>query len=285
LRKDTRSTPSIECGVQSMGLQNTPVEQSSPASLKREGGCSTLSVPLLAAQCLKEIDNFHRGEPCTDTYGVELVRRATMQEDQEAWAWMQHCFGGVVRSWLRGHPSRETACRLESEENYVALAFERFWQATTLTQHVEFNTLAAVLRYLRASLNGAIVDMLRAYARPREVPLPKSGAREEPHVQDTNDSSELWEILQTMLPNMREQRVAYLLFHGGLGPREIVRFCPQEFPDVHEIYRLRRSILERLLRNADQLRWRLTMIEGDQWGRDEHIVQEKNTPITHSLSQ
>jgi hypothetical protein len=205
---------------------------------------------MLAAQCLREIDNFHRGEPCTDTYGVELVRRATLQKDQEAWVWMQHCFGGVVRNWLRGHPSREAACLLESEENYVALAFERFWQASTLTQHVEFSTLAAVLRYLRASLNGAIVDMLRAYARPQEVSLPESGAREEPHVQDTNDSSDLWETLQTMLPNMREQRMAYLLFHGGLKPSEIVCFRPQEFPDIHEIDLLRRNILERLLRNA-----------------------------------
>ena len=257
-----------------MGLQNAPVEQLPLAPLKREVECSTMSVQMLAAQCLREIDYFHRGEACTDIYGVELVRRATLRKDQEAWAWMQHCFGGIVRSWLQGHPSREAACRLESEENYVALAFERFWQATTLTQQVEFGTLVAVLRYLRASLNGAIVDMLRAYARPREVPLPESGAKEEPHMQDTNDSSELWEILQTMLPNMREQRVAYLLFHGGLGPREIVRFCSQEFPDIHEIYRLRRNILERLLRNADTLRWRLTLIEGEPWGRDEHTVQE-----------
>lgn len=223
-----------------------------------------LTVPVLAAQCMREMDNFHRGEPYTDTYGVELVRRATIQGDQEAWAGMQHCFGGIVRGWLQCHPSRGAACRLESEENYVAQAFERFWQATTLTQRVEFSTLAAALRYLRASLNGAIVDMLRTYARPREVSLSESGEPEEPHMQDTTDSSEIWEILQTMLPNMREQRVAYLLFHSGLKPRQIVLFCPQEFPDIHEIYRLRHNILQRLLRNADQLRWRLTMVEGDQ---------------------
>jgi hypothetical protein len=218
---------------------------------------------VLATQCLREIDRFYRGEPCTESYGIELVRRATIQEDQEAWAWMQHCFGGVVRSWLRGHPNRKAACHLESEENYIAQAFERFWQATTLTQHVEFSTLTAVFRYLRMSLNGAIMDTLRAYARPREVSLPEQGTAEEPHIQYTTDSSELWEILQTMLPNKREQRVAYLLFHCGLKPREIVRFCSQEFPDKHEIYRLRRNILLRLLRNADQLRWRLTTVEGD----------------------
>ena len=51
--------------------------------------------------------------------------------------------------------------------------------------------------------------------------------------------------------------MAYLLFHCGLKSREIVRFRPQDFGDVQEIYRTRRSIMERLLRNVDQLRWRL----------------------------
>ena len=76
-------------------------------------------------------------------------------------------------------------------------------------------------------------------------------------MEDTSDSSELWEMLRSMLSEQREQRLAYLFFHCGLGPREIVRFCPQEFRDIHEIYRLRRRMMERLLRNADQLRWRL----------------------------
>ena len=60
-----------------------------------------------------------------------------------------------------------------------------------------------------------------------------------------------------MLSDEREKRLAYLLFHCGLKPREIIRFCPQEWSDVHEIYRLRRNIMARLLYNADQLRWRL----------------------------
>lgn len=223
---------------------------------RREGTYSALSAQLLAAHCLRELNNYQRGEPSTDTYGLELLHRATIQGDQEAWTWLQYCFSGVVRAWLHRHPSRGAAYRLESEENYVAQAFERFWQATTLTHQVEFRTLAAALQYLRASLNGAILDTLRAYSRPREVSLPEPGGPGEPEVEDKTDRSEVWEILKELLPNRREQRVAYLLFHCGLKPREIVRFCPQEFRDIREIYRVRRNIMERLLRQADQLRWR-----------------------------
>ena len=241
-----------------LALQDTFAEQLSPAAMRREIPCSALCVPQLAAQCMKEVDNYHRGEPYTDVYGVELLHRATVQGDQEAWTWIQHCFSGLVLSWLRHHPYRESACRFENEENYVAQTFERFWQATTLTQKVEFNTLAAALRYLRLSLNGAILDSLRAKARSREVPLPEPGELGEPYIEDVTSSGEVWEIIQSMLPDKREQRLAYLLFYCGLKAREIVRYLPQEWSDVHEIYRLRRSITARLLRNADQLRWRLS---------------------------
>jgi hypothetical protein len=178
---------------------------------------------------------------------------ALMQNDQEAWAWVQHCFGGMVHGWVCHHPQREVACRLESEENYVAQAFERFWQATACKQQLEFKTLAAALQYLRASLNGAILDTLRTYQRPGEVSLPESGALGEPSMEDVTCNSELWDILKGILHNQRERRLAYLLFQCGLGPREIVHVCLLEWSSVHEIYLLRRTIMERILRHADTL--------------------------------
>jgi hypothetical protein len=164
----------------------------------------------------------------------------------------------MVHGWVRRHPKSAVACRLESEEHYVALAFARFWQATACHQQVEFKTLAAALRYLRASVHGAILDTLRAYSRPEEVSLPEPGAPGEPSMEDVTCSSELWDILKSMLSNPREQRLAYLLFHCGFKPREIVHFCSPEWSDIQEIYRLRRRIMERVLRNADLLRWRLS---------------------------
>jgi hypothetical protein len=250
-------TNCAEDGEPSLAPEDIPAEERSSVSLLSNQPCSELSLPELAAQCLRELGTYRRGEPCNEAYGLELLRRATIQDNQEAWSWVQHCFGGMVRVWLRRHPQREVACRLESEEHYVAQAFERFWQAIALNQRVEFSTLAAALQYLRASLHGAILDTLRAYARPREVSLPGPGELGEPLVEDSSDRSEVWDSLHMILSDPREQRVAYLLFHCGLKPREIVRFCSQEWSDVQEIYRLRRSIMERLVRNADHLRWQL----------------------------
>ena len=212
-----------------------------------------MSLPVLAAHCIRELNTYRREEPCTESYGVELQRRATVQGDQEAWAWVQHCFGGIVLNWLRCHPQRAHAGRLESEEYYVAQAFERFWQATDSNKQVECSTLAAALGYLRASLHGAILDTLRAYARLGEISRPVLGEPGEPQMEDATSSSELWDILKTLLSQPREVQLAYLLFHCGLGPQEIVHLCPQEFDDVREVYGLRRTIMERLLYHADQL--------------------------------
>ena len=255
---DLMDTVCVEDGEPSNVAAGIPVERFSPDSFLSNPLLWEMSLQELAAQCLRELDNYRRGEPCTETYGVELFRRAIIQSDQEAWVWVQHCFGGMVRGWLRRHPQREVACRLENEENYVAQTFQRFWQATAFNQRVGFSTLATALQYLRASLHGAILDMLRAYARPREIALPGPGEAGEPLVEDDTENSEVWESLHMILSNLREQRLAYFLFHCGLKPREIIRFCPQEWSDVQEIYRLRRNIMERLLRNADHLRWRLS---------------------------
>jgi hypothetical protein len=245
----------------SQWVQGSLPDQIGLAIGRGECASSMLNNAALAEQCLLQLYAYRRGEPCDESYGLELFRRATVEGDAEAWACVQRCFSDTVLAWLRRHPSRATACCLESEANYVALAFERFWQAITLSQQVAFRTLAAALRYLRASLHGAILDTLRANSRLKEVALPEPGEPGEPFLEEQAEASELWDVLQGMLPSRRERQLAYLLYHCGLKPRQIVRFCPQEWHDVQEIYHLRRSILERLMRNADQLRWRLSQQE------------------------
>lgn len=216
-----------------------------------------MSIAELADRCMNEIKRFQGGEPSNDLYGIELFRRAVKLLDPLAWEVVQQRFSDVMYSWFYQHPMRHLASRFDSEENYVAQAFARFWQATAGNPKIEFMTFAAILRYLRASLNGTILDALRAYSRPRETPLPEPGSAEALFGEEQDDSRELWEAIQSVLPDKRQRRVAYLLFHCQLKPRQVVQFCQDEFSDVGEIYRMRRNIFERLLRNADYIRWRL----------------------------
>lgn len=224
---------------------------------------SSMSLLELMRSCKEEMGNYCRGEVGDDCYALEIFRRAMKLHDAQAWDVLQQCFSGIVHTWMRRHSKRERAYALDSEENYVAQAFTRFWQASVNNSELKFNSLASALNYLRASLNGAIMDTLRVYTHPNEIPLPDVNdpnynyelAAEEPE-----DVEELWRVVRSLLSGEREIRLAYLHFHCGLKAREIIQFCSDEFDDVQEVYRLRHNIFKRLTRNADQIRWRLSCI-------------------------
>jgi hypothetical protein len=210
-----------------------------------------MSLVELVVHCTRELNMYRRGEPCTEIYSIELIRRA-VEGDQEARACVQHCFGGMVLDWIHHHPQRAAACRLKCEEYYMAQAFERFWQATATHQRVECTTLAGILHSLRVCLQGTILEALRMSEQPGETSFTETGEAREPSINALTSCSNEWEMLESMLVDRREHRLAYLLFHCGLKPREIVRYCPQEWSDIHEIYRLRHMIMQRLLNHADQ---------------------------------
>ncbi len=224
---------------------------------------TTMEKPLreLSLETLKEYGaqerrKYLRKEPNDDSYCLEIFRRAIVRRDHEAWAVLQALLSESVRLWFARHPYREAALRYEPvEQNYIDDTFRRFWQALS-DQRLLFSSLASALSYLHMCLNCAVMDTLRVYARPREEYLPDVGHPSEPVVEDTYHEGELWEVVKSLLPGKQEQRVAYLLFHCNLKPREIVRYCPGEFSDEGEIYRMKRNIMERLLRNSDKIRWR-----------------------------
>jgi hypothetical protein len=173
---------------------------------------------------------------------LELLRYASTYDDLESWTAFQQSLEETILTWLHEHPGREAACRLQSERHFVALAFERFWQ-TVVRRQVACETLAEVLVYLRASLNGAILEALRVSSRPRAVSERMSAERD---LQGHPQSLDIWGWFQARPSSEREGRLAYLLYHCGLEPSEIVRYCPQEWSDVREVARLRRIILKRL---------------------------------------
>ena len=218
-----------------------------------------MRLPALADRCMSEINNFRRGEASSDQYCLEIFRRAMLEHDGEAWDLLVGRFKEFLLAAFRRHPRCEAATRLDSPENYVANAFARFWVAAAHNRQVTFTSLGAALLFLRLCLNGAILDTLRAHARRNELPLPELGFAWEPIVVDPEEEgSELWEVIRTMLPNERERRLAFLLFYCNLRPRVIVRLRPQEFPDVNEVHRMKRNIVDRLARNADLIRYKLS---------------------------
>jgi len=123
-----------------------------------------MSLSALADRCMREIEKYRRNELHNDQYCLEIFYRAMVKHDPDAWELLQQRFTPTVKTWMRNHPQRDVACRHQPEEDYVHETFVRVWQASTRNA-LEFESLAAALRYLKLSLQGAIIDTLRAYSR------------------------------------------------------------------------------------------------------------------------
>lgn len=216
-----------------------------------------MSLTDLSAYSTLEMSKYRRKEPYSDLYCLEILRRAVVQHDDKAWTVLQQQFSESAHAWIGRHPYRELALRYEMEQNYIDDAFRRFWQAVS-DQRLVFSTLGGALNYLHLCLNCAIMDTLRLYSRPKEGRIPDSGHPDEPQVEDRYYEDELWEVIKGLLVGTKERRVAYLLFHCNLKPREIVHHCPGEFRGEIEIYNLKRNIMEKIFRNMSQLRWKLS---------------------------
>lgn len=217
-----------------------------------------MKLTTLSELSIFELQRYRRKEPFDDRYCVEILRRVLVGQTDETWFVLQQCFNETIRGWFRGHPSYDVALMRDSEENYIAQTFSRFWYAVS-DQHLEFTTVFAALRYLHATLNGLMTDTLRSHlrSRTREVSLPEPGLSGEPSAEELFESESLWESIQSLLCDERERRIFYLLYYCGLKPREVVMRCSQEFDEVKEIYRLNHNIIERLRRNRDQVRYLL----------------------------
>jgi hypothetical protein len=216
----------------------------------------TMSLDVLMECSLREMTNYRHKMPSDDSYCLEILRRAINQRDNKAWELLRRQFNDNVHIWLNGHSHKELALRYESEQTYIDDAFRRFWQAVS-DQSMSFNTVAGALSYLRLCLHCAVMDTLRAFARTNIEQMPENGHPAEPQTEDKYHESELWQTIRDLLPSEKERRVAFLHFHCNLKPREIIRFCPGEFQNEEEIYRLKRNIMERIMRNTAKIRWKL----------------------------
>lgn len=206
----------------------------------------TLSIRDLSRRCKEETGRYRRGEPYSERYCLELFRRAIVQRDDDAWTVTYEQYADMVRRWLG--PS------CEGDEEPVTRTFERFWQALDGAKFARFGSLSAVLQYLKMCAHATRIDRLRATrSAGREEPL--DDMREVPDPDDVEDpvirrvdAADFWSMVQSALGDERELLVIYLSYAIGLTPRDICRRHGAEFPDVSDVYRLKRSALDRLRR-------------------------------------
>jgi len=187
-------------------------------------------------------------------YWLEMFCCALKENDQQVQRWLQRNFSVIIMNWIHGHPKSSLACRLRTEDYYIIETFRCFWQTLIKQQKFDLPSMAYVLSYLHVIMNGVILDTLRNYSSPHDVPLTSTSTSIAGEVQSNENESihDIYGLIEGKLSNTRERRIAYLLFQCALKPGEIVDHFPNEFSDVNEISRIRRNIIE-LLNRGDQI--------------------------------
>lgn len=230
-----------------------------------EAAAETLGLAELTVYCTEELYKHRHKQPTDGRFCMELLQRATLLQRDDAWEALLRLLNENVLIWLRAHPSYSLAITYDSEENYVALTFTRFWSALR-EQRLRFSNLPTVLSYLHATLNSTVIDTLRSYMRVKCVSLldPAVAESVDVAVEETYDDDFTWNSIQSLLENEDERQIMYLLYYCGLKPREVAARFPEQFRDVKEVYRLNHNIIERLRRKRERLRWLLSSQETEE---------------------
>ncbi|HKY55421.1 MAG TPA: hypothetical protein VJM08_13985 [Anaerolineales bacterium] len=229
--------------------------------MTHETNLQLMTVEDLAQRCAQETKLFFKYLTHETKYCFELFRRAIAERDGLAWRAITIQYKPSVARWVNRwadkHPDFPLA--REEEEDFIAEAFERFWNHFTPEKLGKSQTLEAILQYLKMCVNGAVSDTWRKMRRRQfdqqlernddgeELAPAESGPSPEERVQ--ND--EIWQVVKSRLKDQKEYTVVYASFHLGFSPRQIIAEYPKVFRDINDVYQCKANIWARLARDPD----------------------------------
>ena len=190
------------------------------------------------------------GQTTETHYCLEMFTRA-LHGDQHAQMWFQRRFRHTLLARLKGHPSRAAVCTIYSEARLLEKTFQYLWHTQIDSLQDELSATTTIKHYVYASLNRVMLETLRSM-KAANMPAPPASLRQDPAHGTAAEGQTLWQRIEELFPDERERRLAYLLFSCDLKPSDIVRTFPQEFNDIHEIARLRLTIMEQLCAERDR---------------------------------
>jgi DNA-directed RNA polymerase specialized sigma24 family protein len=234
-----------------MSLLDSKTDHNQQESLQQLLRCS---VRELADQLVTETKKFMARQPSDDRIGLALFTLA-IQGNQEAWSYLYEQYAPLVLTWVTQHQSATPLLGQEGSAPLVNAAFAKFAQALTPEKMGNFDTLAAILKYLKMCVHSVVADEVRSrMAQQLEDPLDvitQEPASDDPaeHVVSHIAAQDLWQIIEEELHGEEERIVVYQAYVQGMRPGEICMMHRHYFPIVDDVYRVKRNVLERLRRN------------------------------------
>jgi DNA-directed RNA polymerase specialized sigma24 family protein len=221
------------------------------APVSHETKLQHMAVEELAWRCAQETDLFFTHQDYDPSYCFELFRRAVRNKDERALEVVIALYQPLVARWVDSYSG--FLSNYEETQDFIAQAFERFWVSFTPAKFDKSQNLAAILRYLKMCVHGAITDAWRKYRRIQLGQAMREDVEEFSQlgstVEDLLQNDEFWQLIKKKLKDSKEYTVVYASFGLALSPREILAEYPGLFRDIKEIYQYKANLLGRLARD------------------------------------
>lgn len=214
-----------------------------------------MSLQTLVQRVLLENERYYRKQSQDCRYAYELFRRALVERNEAAWEHVYTLYYTLVKYWIRR--TSAFAHTGESPETFIPEVFARFWRAVPAEKFDTFPSLASLFNYLQRCAASVIIDSTRSTAGiellPEEAIPEDHTAQDSPEEIAMNhiDGNTLWGCVNAQLRNEVERIIIHSSFLLGMKPGDIYQQWPHLFTNVHEVYGIKRNILERLSRNRE----------------------------------
>jgi len=214
-----------------------------------------LPIAVLTARCEAELQKFQKGEPYDDSFAQEILSRAVRYGDSDAWQVFTDMFGKRVLARIRRHPAAASIC--EDDAYWINRTIQRFMGAVGPDRLDQFPNMATVLGYLNMCGISVLLDESRRQARARCVSLNslpedvESAADVEGAALDVVQTQLLWKAVRHTLVDEQERLVIKLSCKYGYKPGQIYQKYADRFESIQDVYRVKRTALERLRRSPE----------------------------------
>lgn len=215
----------------------------------------TMDLGSLARQALAESRRFYRHEEYDSSFAYELFRRALVERDDAAWAFIFEQYTPLVEHWVRRTGAFTVSG--ESSDFFVSAAFTRFWRAIPAARFSAFPSLASLLNYLRRCATCVVIDTARSQSYADLLPEEavnwndqRLGHADE-EATDRVSREEFWGLVDGLLTTEAERVLIRCSFLLGMKPGDIYARHGELFQGVEEVYTLKRAVLTRLRKSPD----------------------------------
>lgn len=218
------------------------------------------SLPELIESCRHQSRPANRGAAAGCC--LELFRRAIVEEEPQAWEFIQEQYRRLVSSWVQRGAAGPLS--LEDREDLIQDCYLKFWRTIGRRPELfqeKFDHIGSILRYLQQCATSACIDFQRRESRLQITEKSLFESSEE--LTNRDDFAEVAESrqeralqvervrawIESEIKSEKERLILHHSFQDGWSPKKIFSQYSEKFSNVEEVRKVKIRVMKRAKRN------------------------------------